>query len=74
MKEILASLNPTLVDVLPQGAINKLALKYKRRRQSISKMLLGQIGNDQNVAAVVEGAKEIIAEHREIQDAVLAQL
>ena len=74
MKQILSSLNPSLVDVLPQGAINKLAERYKRRRQSITKMLTGQIGKEENVQAIVEGAKDLIQEHRAIQDQVLEAL
>ena len=74
MKEILASLDPSLVDVLPEGAINTLAEKYKRRRQSISKMLKGQIGSEDNVRLVVDGAVEIIREHQQIQEQVLSQL
>ena len=74
MKEILASLEPSLVDVLPQGAINKLAERYKRRRQSITKMLTGQIGKEENVQAIVAGAKDLIQEHRAIQDQVLEAL
>lgn len=74
MKEILASLDPSLVDVLPEGAINTLAEKYKRRRQSISKMLKGLIGSEENVRLVVDGAVEIIREHQQIQEQVLSQL
>lgn len=74
MKEILASLDPSLVDVLPEGAINMLAEKYKRRRQSISKMLKGLIGSEENVRLVVDGAVEIIREHQQIQEQVLSQL
>lgn len=74
MKQILQNLEPSLVEVLPEGAINTLAERYKRRRQSISKMLRGQIGNEDNVRAVVEGAVEIIREHQEVQDRVLSQL
>lgn len=74
MKEILANLNPSIVEVLPQGAIMRLAERYKRKRQSITKMLRGEIGNEENVKAVVQGAVEIIREHQEVQDRVLSQL
>lgn len=74
MKQILQNLDPSLVEVLPEGAINTLAERYNRRRQSISKMLRGQIGNEDNVRAVVEGAVEIIREHQDIQDRILLQL
>lgn len=74
MKEILQTLEPSLVEVLPEGAINTLAERYKRRRQSISKMLRGQIGSEDNVRAVVEGAVEIIREHQMVQESVLSQL
>jgi hypothetical protein len=74
MKEILKTLDPSLVDVLPQGAINKLAERYKRRRQSITKMLTGQIGREDNVKAIVQGAMEMIEEHQQIQDALISQI
>ena len=74
MKEILQTLEPSLVEVLPEGAINTLAERYKRRRQSISKMLRGQIGSEDNVRAVVLGAVEIIREHQLVQESVLSQL
>ena len=60
MKEILTSLNPSIPELLPTGAIDELAIKHQKHPASISRMLRGMTGSNENVEALLKDAILII--------------
>lgn len=74
MKEKLRELQPSILDLLPKGAVNCLAQKFNKRRQNVSLMLKGELGNENNVQLLVEEAVRIIKEEQRLQNEVIKKL
>lgn len=59
LKQILADLNPSITDQLPHGAIDEIATKYLKSRQTISNMLRGKTGKEDYVLVILKEAMKI---------------
>lgn len=68
LKQILAELNPSITDLLPHGAIDKIADKYLKSRQTISNMLRGKTGKEEYVLVILQEAINIAKEEKVAQD------
>jgi hypothetical protein len=53
IKDTLKKLNPPITDSLPLGAINELADQHNFARQTITRMLKGETGSEENVREVL---------------------
>jgi len=67
LKQKLQELTPNIVDQLPQGAINRIAQQAKLARQSVTRMLKGESGKDENIIALLGFVQEIAAEEGQRQ-------
>ena len=65
MKETLSSLNPSIPEILPDGSIKKMAEEFGKHPASITRMLTGETGSDENVKAVFDAAYKIIIDFEE---------
>lgn len=67
LKQKLQELTPNIVDQLPQGAINRIAQQAKLARQSVTRMLKGESGKDENIITLLGLVQEIAAEEGQRQ-------
>lgn len=74
IKTILGKLEHNIPDLLPFGAINQLAKKHGFARQTITKMLLGQTGSEENVREVLKTALEILDKNSKLQTDTAQQI
>lgn len=75
IKDLLKSITPSLAEQLPYGAINDLADKHNKTRQSIAKMLKGDDGpSEENTEAVLKSALEILRNDSNRQKQLAIQL
>ena len=63
LKEKLANLQPPISDHLPKGGITVLAEKFGFARQTISGMLRGEVGNEENIKSVLMEALRLIEDN-----------
>lgn len=49
LKQKLQELTPNIAEQLPQGAINEIAKRLNLARQSVTRMLKGESGKDENI-------------------------
>jgi|GEM_PF-3812389 len=74
IKDLLQNISPSLTDQLPHGAINELAEKHEKSRQSIAMMLRGDNGSEENVEAVLKSTIEILRNDSNRQQQLAGQL
>lgn len=67
IKTILGELEQPIPDVLPSGAIKALEKKHGFTRQTITRMLRGQTGKEENVREVLISALEILDKASRLQ-------
>lgn len=63
LKQDLKDLNLSIVDLLPRGAIGRLADKHSISRQNIVKMLEGEFGKAERLTPLVIDALSLIEDH-----------
>lgn len=62
-KEIVKNLNPSIVDMLPRGAVKELAEEFEINRANMSKILKGEFGDDRHFSQIIEAALKKIKSH-----------
>lgn len=67
IKNILGELEQPIPDALPSGAIKELKEKHGYTRQTITKMLRGQTGKEENIREVLNSAMEILDKASRLQ-------